>query len=334
MNGHPLAQDPNGYDSEGLVAMKDGTFWVSDEYGPFITHFSASGRAIKRLSPLDGTLPAELANRIPNKGMEGLTITPNGKLLVGLMQSALQQPDLGSSNAKKLTPTRIVTYNLKTGAVHEYLYLLHDPATTGTANSEITALSNTQFLVDERDGNFATPSAPAFKRLYKIDLTGATDVGPDSTVPGATYGSSEGLTIGGHSIEDLTLGENTAAAQSTLASRRHHRRQLDPGRRHRRGARGRRPGPDAVLPRQDGGRRGARRRQDAGDQQRQRLRNLQRDQRGRREQHDGAVRAHRQGQPAHRAAGRRSAAGHPHRQAAGEDLVRHRDDPRLEGLRS
>jgi hypothetical protein len=27
----------DGYDSEGLVAMRDGTFWVSDEYGPFIT---------------------------------------------------------------------------------------------------------------------------------------------------------------------------------------------------------------------------------------------------------------------------------------------------------
>jgi Big-like domain-containing protein len=29
LNGHVLAQDPNGYDSEGLVVMRDGTFWVS-----------------------------------------------------------------------------------------------------------------------------------------------------------------------------------------------------------------------------------------------------------------------------------------------------------------
>lgn len=218
MAGHALPQDPNGYDSEGLVALKDGMFWVSDEYGPFITHFRANGRAIQRLSPLDGTLPDELVNRVPNRGMEGLTITPDGKMLVGLMQSALQQPDLNGSNAKKLTPTRIVTYTLKTGALHEYLYLLHDPATTGTANSEITALSDHTFLVDERDGNIATPSTPAFKRLYKIDLTGATDVGPDSTVPGASYGRGEGLTIGNKSIEALTLGENTAASQATLAT--------------------------------------------------------------------------------------------------------------------
>ena len=215
LSGHVLAQDPNGYDSEGLVAMPDGTFWVSDEYGPFITHFSHDGRAISRLSPLDGSLPRELVNRVPNRGMEGLTITPDGKTLVGMMQSSLQQADLNGSNAKNLTPLRIVTYGLKTHALHEYLYLLHDPKTNGTAVSEITALTSKTFLVDERDGNF--PSATGFKRLFKIDLTGATDVGPDADVAGATYDAAGGgLLVGGKTIEDLTLGEDTDQAQATL----------------------------------------------------------------------------------------------------------------------
>lgn len=217
LSGHVLANDPNGYDSEGLVALPDGTFWVSDEYGPFVTHFNAQGRAIQRLSPLDGSLPAELRFRVPNRGMEGLTITPDGKELVGLMQSALQQTDLNGSDAKKLVPTRIVTYNLRTHAVHEYLYLLHDPATTKTANSELTALSDTTFLVDERDGNF--PGSNVYKKLWKVDISGATDVGPNGHVPGATYnGPQGGLLIGGKTIEDLTLGENTAAASATLTA--------------------------------------------------------------------------------------------------------------------
>src|SRR5262249_48345940 len=148
------------------------------------------GRAIERLSPFDGTLPRELVARVPNRGMEGLTITPDGRTLVGMMQSALQQSDLNGSDAKKLTPTRIVTYDLRTHALHEYLYLLHDPATTGTANSEITALSNTTFLVDERDGAF--PSATGFKQLWKIDLAGATEIGPSERVPGATYNGTAG----------------------------------------------------------------------------------------------------------------------------------------------
>lgn len=48
LKGHELAHDPDGYDPEGLVAMPDGSFWVSDEYGPFVTHFTAQGKEIHR----------------------------------------------------------------------------------------------------------------------------------------------------------------------------------------------------------------------------------------------------------------------------------------------
>jgi Esterase-like activity of phytase/Bacterial Ig domain len=206
LSGHALPPDPNGYDPEGLVALPDGTFWVSDEYGPFITHFDASGRTIQRLSPKDGTLPKELLNRVANRGMEGLTVTPDGKTLVGLMQSGLQQSDLDGEEATKIAPTRIVTYDLQTHALHEYLYLLHDPDSNGTANSEITALSNTTFLVDERDSEF--PKADGYKRLWKIDLSGATDVGPSARVPGATYDATKGLLVGGKTIEALSLSSD------------------------------------------------------------------------------------------------------------------------------
>jgi Esterase-like activity of phytase/Bacterial Ig domain len=216
LNGNPLAADPSGYDPEGLVALPDGTFWVSDEYGPFITHFDRNGRQIGRLSPFDGSLPAELANRVPNKGMEGLTITPDGKTLVGIMQSALQPPDFTGKPAN-VAPIRIVTYDLRTHATHEYLYLLDDPKTNGGAVSEITALSDTTFLVDERDGKF---EPGAFKRLFTIDLTGATDVGPKAAVRGATYDAAKGgLLVGpaARTIEAYVGAGTTAAAQASLA---------------------------------------------------------------------------------------------------------------------
>ena len=200
--GVPVASDPDGYDSEGLVALPDGTFWVSDEYGPYITHFDAKGFEIGRLTPdqnspnnqyhkIVGYLPAVYADRLKNKGMEGLTITPDGSMLVGAMQSALQVPDLGSTKASKVAVTRIITINLHTFQTKQYLYLLDNPGTTGDANSEITALSDTKFLVDERDGNF---EPFANKTLYEVDINGATDVSNlliDGKTPEAFVGTDD-----------------------------------------------------------------------------------------------------------------------------------------------
>ncbi|WP_433891157.1 esterase-like activity of phytase family protein [Streptomyces sp. CA-111067] len=207
----PVQRDPYGYDSEGLVAQPDGTFWVSDEYGPYITHFDRDGYELGRLTPyrdspdnayhkILGYLPAELANRLTNKGMEGLTITPDGSTLVGVMQAALQQPDL-SSKAGNTSPTRIVTINLRTYQAKQYLYLLDDPDDTGDANSEITALSSTKFLIDERDGNYQ-PFAQ--KNLYEVDTNGATDV--------------SGLTIGGKSPEAFVGKDGTNDALAALTA--------------------------------------------------------------------------------------------------------------------
>jgi hypothetical protein len=206
----PVADDPYGYDSEGLVALPDGTFWVSDEYGPYITHFDADGYELGRLTPyrnspdnayhkVIGYLPAELAYRAKNKGMEGLTVTPDGSTLVGVMQSALQQPDLGKTKAGNVAPTRIVTVNLRTFQTRQYLYLLDDPAATGDASSEITALSATKFLIDERDGAY---EPFARKALYEVDVNGATDV--------------SGLTLGGKSPEAFAGTSDTDTALAAL----------------------------------------------------------------------------------------------------------------------
>lgn len=216
----------NGYDSEGLVALPDGTFWVSDEYGPFVTHFDRNGKELERLSPWGADsghnvdtrhpLPIELTLRTKNKGMEGLTVTPDGRTVVGIMQSALTVADYGKDAKGKtikpanVAPVRIVTVDLKTKAIHEYLYLLTNPATTGGAVSEITALSDTKFLIDERDGNQGEPGQAAFKNLYEIDLTGATDVKGDGTNP-------LGYTVGGRSI-DAYVGDAVTSQAELLLS--------------------------------------------------------------------------------------------------------------------
>lgn len=213
MDGQPLPPSADGIDSEGLAALPDGTFWVSDEYGPFLIHFDAKGKEIERLSPFDGSLPLELSLRSPNQGMEGLTLTPDGSTLVGIMQSALKTPGLEGS-PKSVPLTRIVTVNLATKAVKEYLYPLDNPQDTKVGVSEITALSNTQFLVDERDGKL---EPGAHKKIYVADIANATDVGPNAAVPGAVYrADAGGLQVDGKPIETLVGVTADAAAVDKL----------------------------------------------------------------------------------------------------------------------
>jgi hypothetical protein len=217
LNGNPLPRSDHGLDTEGLVAMPDGTFWVSDEYGPFVVHFDANGTELERLSPFDGSLPAELALRGPNQGMEGLTITPDGGTLVGIMQSALATPGL-TGPSRSVPLTRIVTINLANrGDVHEYLYPLANPQRTKVAVSEITALSATTFLIDERDD---APAPNGNKKIYVADISGATDVGPHSTAPGTTYqAGAGGLLIGGVPVETFVgVGTDAAAAAKLKAA--------------------------------------------------------------------------------------------------------------------
>jgi Esterase-like activity of phytase len=213
LNSNTLPKSAEGYDPEGLVVLKDGTFWISDEYGPFITHFSSDGRALQRLSPYDGSLPRELVRREPNKGMEGLTVTPDGHTLVGIMQAGLNAPD--GPKSKNVSAVRIVTVDLRSFKVEEFLYLLHNTGGADTAVSEIAALSDHEFVVDERDGN-AEPGAN--KLLFRIDLHGATDVGPHSGVSGGSYDAKAGgLLIGGKTIEAIVAKSNTADSQTALA---------------------------------------------------------------------------------------------------------------------
>jgi len=199
LNGALLAPSADGIDSEGIVRASDGSFWISDEYGPHIAHFDATGKTIERINPFGtGTggrkLPAVFANRRANRGMEGLTITPDGKTLVGMMQSPMYNPSkTATANSVVL---RILTYDIATGATKQYAYLMDNITLTGV--SDIVALSATTFLTLERDGLFAgNATAPAaFKRIFKIDVTGATDI--SDAANGAT-----GKLYGGKTVEEL-----------------------------------------------------------------------------------------------------------------------------------
>ncbi len=217
-NTNPVKTDDYGLDSEGLVALSDGTFWVSDEYGPHMVHYDADGKEIGRINPFSAdsrdiyNLPAEFAKRRANRGMEGLTITPDEKTLVGIMQSTMSNPN---SSVNKSTITRIVTVNLETGAIGQYLY---QQELKQNSNSAIKALSATSFLVIERDGKFLKDNPAAMKHVYKIDITNATNLETVAAVDDIAQDPTLGLTIGGQTLEQVvfTSGWDALAAKGIV----------------------------------------------------------------------------------------------------------------------
>ncbi|WP_367026024.1 esterase-like activity of phytase family protein [Methylococcus sp. ANG] len=176
----PSTNPDNGrLDPEGIRLSNDGrSVFVSDEYGPYVYQFDRfTGKRIKsftlpdhfaatNLSPKGSDeIAGNAVGRVANKGMEGLAITPDGKTLVGVMQTNLAQD--------KKNSVRIVTVSIATGMTHEYAYLL----TEGSGVSEILAINDHEFLVDERDGKgLGDDSAAKVKKLFKIDLAGAAEV--------------------------------------------------------------------------------------------------------------------------------------------------------------
>ena len=114
--------------------------------------------------------------------MEGLAITPDGTTLVGIMQAPLLQD--GSKQV------RIVTIDIASGATKQFGYRL----TSGSGVSEIVAINNHEFLVDERDGKgLGDGTAAAVKQLFKIDIAGATDISGVTNMTSATPAVSKTL---------------------------------------------------------------------------------------------------------------------------------------------
>ena len=189
-------------DPEGIRVGPNGTFFLSDEYGPYVFEFDRQGHLLHRINvpsrylianpSSDGN--AELLNntsgRQANRGMEGLAISPDGTRLFGIMQNALiQDHGLSPGTTNRLgVNNRILEINLLTGETHEYVYVL-DAINRGQGVSEMLAINDHEFLVDERDNRSnlqSPPQAPTRKTIYKIDLAGATDVsGIDSLPAGA-----------------------------------------------------------------------------------------------------------------------------------------------------
>lgn len=197
-------------DAEALTFLRDGSFYVGDEYGASIYYFDATGKQIGAIqAPADmiprvngqvnfnGTNDSPLVpgttGRRSNQGMEGVSVSPDGTKLFAVLQSAELQ-DNPTNVAARRNNTRVLVYDISanrtpTTPTAEYVLQLpvYNNSATGTgaptataAQSEVLALNNTQFLVLSRDGNGrgtnGNANAIAFKSILLVDTAGATNL--------------------------------------------------------------------------------------------------------------------------------------------------------------
>ncbi|MEF3698265.1 esterase-like activity of phytase family protein [Desulfolutivibrio sp.] len=186
-----LAFDAEGLDPEGIdVDKKDGSLWLCDEYGPFLINIDpATGNIRKKYAPGQG-LPAELAARQPNRGFEGLAVTPGNKVVAAVQSILDNEGDLKASKAPFI---RLVELDPATGAVRTLAYPHDVDAYKSSAAAKIggmQAVSDTKFVLVEqakgKDGKMRNV-------LYLVDIAGATDISGKTAPDGKPLESAADL---------------------------------------------------------------------------------------------------------------------------------------------
>ncbi|PYI07860.1 hypothetical protein BO78DRAFT_468978 [Aspergillus sclerotiicarbonarius CBS 121057] len=223
-------------DSEGLAlpAHDPSHIYISDEYGPYIYKFNKhTGQMVHAIQPPPAYLPRRNSTlsfsadspplydpsltpipadpdpgRDNNQGFEGLTISPDGRKLYTLLQSALNQE--GGLKKKYRNQARLLQYDISsnnTTPIYEHEYVVTLPKyhsytkneTLVAAQSEIHLLPTGDFLILARDsglGHGQDHSLSVYRHadIFHISPNTTTDLkslpGVDS--PNGTIASNKG----------------------------------------------------------------------------------------------------------------------------------------------
>ena len=189
-------------DPEGLVVAPGGNFFISEEYMPSIREFSPDGRFVRRLAVPPEVLPSTaagrdflnakrkqaVAGREPNRGFEGLTLLPDGRLAAILQSGLAQDGGRGAGFARLFffdgrDGAAVAAYRLPFSAADE-LDATAPPGAplkaTDLVYCALATLPDGRLLALERDNHGAdgsTAPAPArWKAVVLLDPDGAGDI--------------------------------------------------------------------------------------------------------------------------------------------------------------
>ena len=203
------------FDIESLQRMPDGSFWIGEEFGPFLLHVDARGRLLSRPVPfpqggspqnplLDGRSPATQASG----GFEATAMSRNGRFLYPILEKALVKESDPRRRVISEFDTRRGRY---TGRTWDYRV---DTDANLVADAQV--VTGDQLLVLERDD--FDGDAAVTKRVYRVNLNRTDRSGmlakalvvdllkldnPRNLGAGDGWGTGEIFSFGFQSVETL-----------------------------------------------------------------------------------------------------------------------------------
>jgi glycerophosphoryl diester phosphodiesterase len=163
------------FDIESLVRVPDGSFWIGEEFGPFLLHVNSTGKVIA--PPVDfpdGKSPAnpflepdEVPLVVGSRGFEAMAGSADGSTLYPIVEGALVDDTDKRRRVIYEFDTMTSTY---TGRIWQYQT---DQAVDVIGDAFM--LGKNSIMIIERDDLQGPQSV--IKRLYKIDLQRTDDEG-------------------------------------------------------------------------------------------------------------------------------------------------------------
>ena len=191
-------------DPESFVRAPDGTFWIGDEFGPFLVHTASDGRVLEAPIAVPGVRSpqnpflnitdrtrAEQPTLAASRGFEGLAISPDGTRLYGLLEGTVTGDDPQDLRIyvydipKRAFASAFLKLPLEMPGQQVNLAGLNDtagvrvypnasaPAPGPISIGELKAVNDRHLLVIERDNHGDDLTPPRFKKVFLLDLSQA-----------------------------------------------------------------------------------------------------------------------------------------------------------------
>ncbi|MGQ0843086.1 MAG: esterase-like activity of phytase family protein [Sporichthyaceae bacterium] len=158
------------FDPESLALLPDGTFWIGEEYGPFLLHVDATGAVLAPPVTMPGVVTPNnptladptMATQPAGKGFEAMAMDPTGRYLYPMLEGALRFDPIQRRRLMREfdTTTRAFTERRWT--------VLADDSAPGALIADLAALDEHRFVLIERDNSQGAQTR--HKKVYLVDL--------------------------------------------------------------------------------------------------------------------------------------------------------------------